>query len=114
MQTVLDSVRKDVSVIPAPEFNRFQHAFSHIFAGGYAAGYYSYKWAEVMASDAFSLFLEKGIFDKETSQRFLHTFLESGGVKEPLDVFIEFRGRKPDVEALLQQNEIIPFEKGVE
>lgn len=114
VQEIMARVRHDVSVVPTPEYNRFQNSFSHIFAGGYAAGYYSYKWAEVMASDAFSLFLEKGIFDPETSQKFLHTFLESGGVKEPMELFVEFRGRKPQVEALLQQCEIIPFEKGIE
>jgi len=110
IQQVLDAVRKEVSVIPVPPFNRFQHGFSHIFAGGYAAGYYSYKWAEVMASDAFSLFAEKGIFNPETSHKFLITFLESGGVKEPLQLFKEFRGREPRIEALLKQSGIIDKE----
>ena len=107
IQQILDRVRNRISVFPAPKFNRFQHAFSHIFGGGYAAGYYSYKWAEVMAHDAFSLFKEKGIFDKATSAKFLHTFLEMGGAKEPLDLFIEFRGRKPNVDALLIDNGIV-------
>jgi len=106
VQKILNEVRQQVTIIPAPEFNRFQHSFSHIFAGGYAAGYYSYKWAEVMASDAFSLFKEKGIFNKEVSQKFLQTFLESGGAKEPMDLFIEFRGRKPDINALLNETGI--------
>ncbi|MCX7126038.1 MAG: M3 family metallopeptidase, partial [Gammaproteobacteria bacterium] len=80
--------------------------FTHIFGGGYGAGYYSYKWAEVMACDAFSLFEEKGLFDAETSKQFKKTFLESGGAKEPLDLFITFRGRKPEVDALLKQSGI--------
>ena len=101
-QEVLDHIRSKVSVTPTPEYNRFQNSFSHIFAGGYAAGYYSYKWAEVMAADAFSLFLEKGLFDQHTSGSFKRTFLASGGAVEPLDLFIEFRGRKPEIDALLQ------------
>ncbi len=107
IQATLDTVRAAVTVVPVPDFNRFQHGFSHIFAGGYAAGYYSYKWAEVMASDAFSLFKEKGIFDHETSQSFLSTILESGGAKEPLELFVKFRGREPDVQALLRQSGIV-------
>lgn len=107
IEQILEDVRQRVRVIPSPEYNRFQHSFSHIFAGGYAAGYYSYKWAEVMAHDAFSLFKEKGIFDKATSKKFQQTFLEMGGAKEPLDLFIEFRGRKPKVEALLKDAGII-------
>lgn len=102
IQSILDNVRDKVRVTTSPEYNRFQHSFSHIFAGGYAAGYYSYKWAEVMAHDAFSLFKENGIFDEVTSQKFLATFLEMGGAKEPLDLFVEFRGREPRVEALLE------------
>lgn len=107
IQETLDRVREKVTVVPVPEFNRFQHGFSHIFAGGYAAGYYSYKWAEVMACDAFSLFAEKGIFDQATSQKFKETFLASGGVKEPMDLFVAFRGRKPQVDALLEQSGIV-------
>ena len=107
VQQTLDQVRKQTALLPIPPFNRFQNSFTHIFGGGYAAGYYSYKWAEVMASDAFDLFLEKGIFDPETSQKFLNTFLESGGSVEPLDLFIQFRGRPPEVNALLRQNGII-------
>lgn len=106
IQNTLDEVRSQVSVIPVPKFNRFQHAFSHIFAGGYAAGYYSYKWAEVMAADAFSLFKQNGIFDQATSNKFLTTFLESGGAKEPMELFIEFRGREPKIDALLEQSGI--------
>ena len=107
VQKILDHVRERVSVVPAPAFNRFQHGFSHIFAGGYAAGYYSYKWAEVMAADAFSLFIENGIFDKETSQRFCQTFMESGGAVEPSELFKKFAGRDPKVESLLKQTGII-------
>jgi oligopeptidase A len=101
-QILLNAIRAKVSVTPVPEYNRFQNAFGHIFAGGYAAGYYSYKWAEVMAADAFSEFIEKGIFDQETSDRFKHTFLESGGAVEPLELFIKFRGREPKIDALLK------------
>ncbi len=107
VQQTLDQVREQTALLPIPPFNRFQNSFTHIFGGGYAAGYYSYKWAEVMASDAFDLFLEKGIFDPETSQKFLNTFLESGGSVEPLDLFIQFRGRPPEVNALLRQSGII-------
>ncbi len=106
VQKTLDEIRNTLSVIPVPEFNRFQHSFSHIFAGGYAAGYYSYKWAEVMAADAFSLFKEKGIFDRSTSQKFLETILASGGAYEPLELFIAFRGREPKIDALLKQEGI--------
>ena len=103
IQQILNDVRRQVAVVPVPEYNRFQHAFSHVFAGGYAAGYYSYKWAEVMAADAFSLFLDNGLFDPETSQRFQDTFLASGGAVEPMELFIAFRGREPQIDALLTQ-----------
>ncbi|MDH5396230.1 MAG: M3 family metallopeptidase, partial [Gammaproteobacteria bacterium] len=82
IQKILDEVRAEVAVIKPPAYNRFQHGFSHIFAGGYAAGYYSYKWAEVLSADAFSLFEEKGIFDSATGEAFLHCVLEQGGTKE--------------------------------
>lgn len=106
IQRLLDEVRADVAVVRPPAFNRFQHAFSHIFAGGYAAGYYSYKWAEVLSADAFSLFEENGIFDAVTGQRFLDTILASGGSREPLELFVAFRGREPRVDALLRHNGI--------
>jgi oligopeptidase A len=99
----LQQVRAEVAVVPIPEWNRYPHSFSHIFAGGYAAGYYSYKWAEVLAADAFSAFLERGAFDQPTAQRFLDCILSRGGSRDPLDAFVEFRGRKPKVEALLRQ-----------
>ena len=101
IQKELNKVREEISVVPVPEFNRFQHGFSHIFAGGYSAGYYSYKWAEVMSQDIFDLFLANGIFDSKTSQDFKKTFLAEGGAREPMELFIKFRGREPSVEALL-------------
>ncbi|MFQ5468859.1 MAG: oligopeptidase A [Gammaproteobacteria bacterium] len=103
---LLDEVRNQVAVIHPPSFNRFPHSFSHIFAGGYSAGYYSYKWAEVLSSDAFSLFEEKGIFDRETGEQFLNSILEQGGSRDPLELFIEFRGREPQIDALLRHNGI--------
>lgn len=102
IQKVLNQVRKDYAVIKAPEFNRFQHSFGHIFGGGYAAGYYSYKWAEVLSSDAFSRFEEEGIFDKQVGKDFLNNILEMGGSKEPSDLFAAFRGRAPQIDALLR------------
>lgn len=104
---ILKQVREKVAVMPAPEFNRFAHSFSHIFAGGYAAGYYSYKWAEVLSSDAFSLFEEKGIFDAETGRAFLTNILEQGGSDDAMELFKKFRGREPSVEALLRHNGIV-------
>ncbi len=104
--TLLDEVRQQVAVINPPSFNRFPHSFGHIFAGGYAAGYYSYKWAEVLSSDAFSLFEENGIFDAETGKRFLCAILEQGGSKEPMELFIAFRGREPTIDALLRHSGI--------
>ncbi len=102
----LEQVRDMVAVIKPPKFNRFAHSFSHIFAGGYAAGYYSYKWAEVLSSDAFSLFEEKGIFDQETGHAFLMNILEKGGSENAMDLFVRFRGRKPTIDALLRHNGI--------
>ncbi|MDH5259371.1 MAG: M3 family metallopeptidase, partial [Gammaproteobacteria bacterium] len=103
---ILDQVRAKVSVVKAPEFNRFAHGFSHIFAGGYAAGYYSYKWAEVLSADAFSLFEEEGVFDQSAGKRFLENILEKGGSKEPMDLFVAFRGREPEIDALLRHSGI--------
>lgn len=99
-------VRSEIAVVESPEFNRFPNSFSHIFSGGYAAGYYSYKWAEVLAADAFSLFEENGIFDQETGRAFLRNILEKGGSQEPMELFKAFRGREPQVDALLKQTGI--------
>jgi oligopeptidase A len=104
VQQLLDSVRRSVGVIPAPPFNRFQHGFMHIFSGGYAAGYYSYKWAEVLAADAFAAFAKAGVFDTATAQRFRQTILSKGGACDHMQAFIEFRGHRPDVESLLRQD----------
>jgi oligopeptidase A len=101
IQDCLNQVRAEVSVMQPPAFNRFQNTFSHIFAGGYAAGYYSYKWAEVLSSDAFAKFEEHTIFDAKTGREFLHTILERGGTEEPMKLFVEFRGREPSIEPLL-------------
>ena len=106
IQQVLNEVREKVSVVPVPAFNRFQHGFSHIFAGGYAAGYYSYKWAEVLACDAFATFKQQGIFDKATGRRFLECILQKGGAFEPMDLFIQFQGREPSIDALLEDSGI--------
>ena len=103
---ILDQVRKQVAVVSPPAFNRFAHSFSHIFAGGYAAGYYSYKWAEVLSSDAFSLFEENGIFDQETGRAFLTNILEKGGSQNAMTLFVNFRGREPKIDALLRHNGI--------
>ncbi len=106
IQNILDQVRKKVSVVPIATFNRFQNGFSHIFAGGYAAGYYCYKWAEVMASDAFSLFLQEGIFDSETANAFLKYIMQPGGSEDPAVLFKKFRGHEPQIDALLEQSGI--------
>jgi oligopeptidase A len=102
----LAEVRRQVSVVPVPEWNRFCNSFSHIFAGGYAAGYYSYLWAEVLAADAYSAFEESGVFDRATGQRFLDTILGQGGSREAMDLFVEFRGRQPSLDAFLRLNGI--------
>ncbi len=101
---ILEDVRHQVAVIQPPSFNRFPHSFGHIFAGGYAAGYYSYKWAEVLSADAFAQFEENGIFDRETGLRFLAAVLEQGGSREPMELFVEFRGREPTIDALLRHS----------
>ncbi|MGR8930360.1 MAG: oligopeptidase A [Gammaproteobacteria bacterium] len=102
----LQQVREQVAVVKPPEFNRFAHSFSHIFAGGYAAGYYSYKWAEVLSADAYSLFEENGIFDRATGESFLHNILEQGGSADAMTLFKNFRGREPNIDALLRHNGI--------
>ncbi len=106
VDTLLAEVRREVAVVPVPDYNRFAHGFSHIFGGGYAAGYYSYKWAEVLAADAFSAFEENGAFHGATAQRFLDSILAVGGTRDAMEAFIEFRGRRPDPAALLRQSGI--------
>jgi oligopeptidase A len=106
VQSMLDDVRKQVSVLNTPRFNRFQHSFSHIFSGGYAAGYYSYKWAEVLSADAFLLFEQNGIFDAATGQKFLMNILEKGGVYEPMELYVAFRDREPTIDALIKYSGI--------
>ena len=103
---ILGEVRDQVAVVKPPPWNRFPHGFSHIFAGGYAAGYYSYKWAEVLSADAFSLFEERGIFDPETGRSFQQNILERGGSADAMELFVAFRGREPSIDALLRHSGI--------
>lgn len=100
---LLDEVRKEVAVVIPPAYTRFPNSFSHIFAGGYAAGYYSYKWAEVLSADAFSLFEEKGIFNPEVGKKWLDEVISRGGSRPAMENFVAFRGREPSVDALLRQ-----------
>lgn len=102
IQSILDQVRAQLAVYPVPHYNRFQHSFSHIFGSSYGAGYYSYKWAEVLASDAFEKFAESNIFDRATGELFLKTILEQGGAQDPIKLFVDFRGRKPSIASLLK------------
>ena len=102
----LAEVRDEVSLLRHPDYNRLPHAFSHIFAGGYAAGYYSYKWAEVLAADAYAAFEEAGIFDQPTARRFREEILEIGGSRDFMQAYVAFRGRRPTIDALLRQNGI--------
>lgn len=104
VQTLLDEVRREVAIVIPPSYNRFQNAFSHVFSGGYAAGYYSYKWAEVLSADAFAKFEENGVFDRRTGLEFLHGFLEQGGTRDAMELFLDFRGRAPRIDALLRHN----------
>ena len=106
VQKILDEVRKDVAVLIPPSFNKFQNSFTHIFAGGYAAGYYSYKWAEVLSADAFSAFEKEGIFNQKTGKRFLNCILQTGGSRPARESFECFMGREPDTNALLRHNGI--------
>ena len=103
---ILASIKSQISLIESPDYNRFPMSFSHIFAGGYAAGYYSYKWAEVLAADAFSAFEEGGIFDKKLALKFRKEILEIGGSRDFMQGFKNFRGRAPSLEPLLIQNGI--------
>lgn len=112
IQALLDEVRSQVSLVPTAEFNRFQNGFAHIFAGGYAAGYYSYKWAEVLSADAFSAFEEEvaseneSILNPKTGLRFCESILEKGGSQDAMELFINFRGREPKIDALLRHSGI--------
>jgi len=107
-QDLLEEVRSRVAVLRPPSYNRFPNSFSHIFAGGYAAGYYSYKWAEVLSADAYSFFEEQGVLDPRAGQRFRDEILAVGGSRPAADSFRAFRGREPRVDALLRHNGMIP------
>ena len=107
IRDIMLDVHENVMLDPPVEFSRWENSFSHIFAGGYAAGYYSYRWAEVLAADAFSKFEENGIFDQETGQKFRSCILEMGGTKEAMELFVDFMGREPEADALLRQLGII-------
>jgi len=109
--SILNQVREQVAVVKPPEFNRFAHGFSHIFGGGYAAGYYSYKWAEVLSADAFSMFEENGIFDRKSGDSFLNIILEQGGSRDAIELFVAFRGREPEIDALLRHSGITTNKK---
>ena len=104
----IQTIRDQVAVIHPPAWQRFAHGFSHIFAGGYAAGYYSYLWAQVLSADAFDLFEQNGIFDPATGQAFLRHILQAGGSKDVAELFHDFRGREPQTDALLRHNGIEP------
>ncbi len=106
VQKILDEVRQEVSVVRTPRYNKFQWGFAHIFAGGYAAGYYSYKWAEVLSADAFFQFVDQGIFSENVSQSYLKEILQMGGSREAMENFIAFSGKEPSVEGLLRLNGI--------
>ena len=106
IQNLLDQIRQKNAVVPVAVFNRFQHGFAHIFGGGYAAGYYSYKWAEVLSCDVFTQFKDHGIFDAKTARGFLEEFLSKGGSDDAMQLFVAFMGREPKIDALLQDNGI--------
>jgi oligopeptidase A len=107
VQQLLDEVRIEVAVLIPPAFNRFQNSFGHIFSGGYAAGYYSYKWAEVLSADAYSLFEENGVLDAATGNHFRQQILAVGGSRNAMDSFVAFRGREPRIDALLRHNGLV-------
>ncbi|CAA6802015.1 MAG: Oligopeptidase A (EC [uncultured Thiotrichaceae bacterium] len=107
LDSILQRVRDEVSVIKQPSFNRMVNSFSHIFAGGYAAGYYSYKWAEVLSADAYARFEEDGLFNAETGQAFLSEVLQMGGSRPAMESFIAFRGREPEIDALLRHSGLL-------
>lgn len=107
VQTLLDEIREDISAIIPPKYNKFQNGFSHIFSGGYSAGYYSYKWAEVLSADAFYLFLESNVFNKELALKYKESILQKGGSADMEQLFFEFANRKPTVDSLLKIDDII-------
>jgi len=104
MLQLLDEIRRQVAVVIPAEYNRFPNNFSHIFAGGYAAGYYSYKWSEVLSADAYSLFEENGVLNRDIGRRFRDEILGVGGSRPALESFVAFRGRGPQIDALLRHN----------
>ena len=106
-RTLLDAVRREVAVVSRPAYDRFINAFGHVFAGGYAAGYYSYKWAEVLSADAFGLFEERGVLSPEVGGRFRDEVLARGGSRPALESFVAFRGRAPQLDALLRHNGMV-------
>ena len=107
LKKIIAEINKKINFLPTTKHSRLAHSFTHIFSGGYAAGYYSYKWAEVLSADAFSKFEENGIFDRTTGKEFLHNILEMGGSEDPMVLFKKFRGREPKIDALLRQNGIV-------
>ena len=102
VQNILNETREEIAVIKPPKYNKFQWGFAHIFAGGYAAGYYSYKWAEVLSADAFYMFVENGIFNDEIAESFYSEILTKGGSRKAMESFVSFKGEEPDIEALLK------------
>jgi oligopeptidase A len=106
-RAVLEDVRREVAIVPRPSYDRFINAFGHLFAGGYAAGYYSYLWAEVMSADAFSLFEERGVLSPDIGARFRDEVLARGGSRPALESFVAFRGRPPSLDALLRHNGMV-------
>ncbi|MDE2358560.1 MAG: M3 family metallopeptidase [Betaproteobacteria bacterium] len=106
-QAVLDAVRREIAVVPRPDYDRFMHAFGHVFAGSYAAGYYSYLWSELLSADAYSLFEEQGVLSPEVGARFRDEVLARGGTRPALESFVAFRGRPPQLDALLRHNGMV-------
>lgn len=113
IQQLLDEVREEVAVLFPPGFNRFPNSFSHIFAGGYAAGYYSYKWAEVLSADAYSLFEESGVLNPEVGSQFRNEILAMGGSRDAMASFVAFRGREPSIDALLRHSGLLEESRAV-
>ena len=106
-EAVQDAARREVAVVPRASYDRYMQSFAHVFAGGYAAGYYSYKWAEVLAADAFAAFEESGVLSSATGGRFRDEVLSRGGSRDALESFVAFRGRAPQLDALLRHNGLL-------